>query len=61
MSKKGNRHIRKSLHLPALSAVKYNPINKDLYARLVGSGHGIKMKGLMAVQKKILELELELE
>ena len=55
ISKKGNRHIRKSLHLPSLSAVKYNPIHKDLYARLVGR-HGIKMKGLMAVQRKILEL-----
>jgi transposase len=55
ISKKGNRHIRKSLHLPSLSAVKYNPTHKDLYARLVGR-HGIKMKGLMAVQRKILEL-----
>lgn len=55
LSKKGNRHIRKAMHLPSLSAVKYNPIHKDLYARLVAK-HGIKMKGLVAVQRKLLEL-----
>lgn len=55
LSKKGNRHIRKALHLPSLSAVKYNPTHKDLYTRLVEK-HGIKMKALVAVQRKILEL-----
>ena len=55
ISKKGNRHIRKSLHLPALSATKYSPIHRELYTRLV-SKHGIKMKSLVAVQRKMLEL-----
>lgn len=55
LSKKGNRHLRKSLHLPSLSAVKYNPMHKELYSRLVGR-HGIKMKALVAVQRKMLEL-----
>jgi len=55
ISKKGNRHIRKAMHLPSMSAVKYNPIHKELYARLI-SKHGIKMKALMAVQRKMLEL-----
>ena len=55
LSKKGNRHLRKALHLPSLSSVKYNPEHKELYARLVGR-HGIKMKALVAVQRKMLEL-----
>lgn len=55
LSKKGNRHIRKALHLPSLSSVKYNPVHKEFYARLVGR-HGIKMKALVAVQRKMLEL-----
>jgi transposase len=55
ISKKGNRHIRKSLHLPALAAIKYNPIHKAIYSRLV-SHHGIKMKSLVAIQRKMLEL-----
>lgn len=54
-SVKGNRHIRKSLHLPSLSAVKSNPIHKELYSRLLGR-HGIKIKALVAVQRKMLEL-----
>ncbi|MCF8411084.1 MAG: hypothetical protein K9G31_07295, partial [Crocinitomicaceae bacterium] len=37
------------------SAVKYNPVHKEVYARLVGY-HGIKMKSLIAIQRKILEL-----
>lgn len=55
ISKRGNRYLRKALYLPSLSAVKYNQNNKDLYARIVAKG-GIKMKGLIAVQRKMLEL-----
>jgi transposase len=55
LSKKGNRYIRQALHLPSLSAIKYNDVQKELYIRLV-SKHGIKMKALVAVQRKILEL-----
>lgn len=55
LSKKGNRHLRKSLHLPSLSAIKHNPVHKDIYARLV-ERHGIKMKALVAIQRKMLEL-----
>lgn len=55
ISKKGNRNLRKSLHLPSLSAVKYNKTHKELYVRLVAKS-GIKMKGLIAVQRKLLEL-----
>lgn len=55
ISKRGNRFLRKSLHLPALSAVKWDENFKSVYARLV-SKHGIKMKALVAIQRKLLEL-----
>ena len=55
ISKKGNRNLRKAMHLPSLSAVKYNKNHKELYVRLVDKS-GIKMKGLIAVQRKLLEL-----
>jgi transposase len=55
ISKRGNRSLRKAMHFPSLSSVKHNQVHKDLYARLV-SKHGIKMKGLVAVQRKLLEL-----
>lgn len=55
LSKKGNRYLRKAVHLPALSAVKHCGIYKATYARLIAR-HGIKMKALVAIQRKILEL-----
>ena len=55
ISKKGNRNLRKAMHLPALTAVKWDDNFRDIYARLV-SKHGIKMKALVAIQRKLLEL-----
>jgi transposase len=55
ISKKGNRHLRKAMYMPALSAMKYNEQHKALFVRLV-SKHGVKMKAAVAVQRKILEL-----
>jgi transposase len=55
ISKRGNRHLRKSLHMPSLSGIRREPKFKALFARLV-SKHGIKMKAVVAVQKKMLEL-----
>ena len=55
ISKQGNRSLRKAMHLPSLSAVKYNKSHRELYKRLVAKS-GIKMKGLVAVQRKLLEL-----
>jgi transposase len=55
ISKKGNKHLRKALHLPALCAIKYDERFKAIFARLV-SKHGIKMKAAVAVQRKLLEL-----
>lgn len=55
ISKRGNRHLRKSMHLPSLSSVKSNDSHRELYTRIV-SKSGIKMKALIAVQRKMLEL-----
>jgi len=55
ISKKGNRVLRKAMHLPALTAIKHNARSKEVYVRLV-SRDGIKMKGVVAVQRKLLEL-----
>lgn len=53
ISHRGNRHIRRALHMPALTAIRHNPYHKELFKRLV-SKHGIKMKGVVAVQRKLL-------
>lgn len=55
ISKRGNRHLRSCLHLPALSTIKWDDNFRDQYARIVAK-HGIKMKGCVAVQRKLLEL-----
>ena len=55
ISKKGNRFLRKALHLPALSAIRSNERYKAIFVRLVGK-HGIKMKAAVAVQRKLLEM-----
>lgn len=55
ISHQGNRHIRKAMHMPALTAIKYNPEFKKQYENLV-SKHGIKMKALVALQRKQLVL-----
>ena len=54
ISKRGNSHIRRALHMPAFSVVKYNPDSfGHLYQRAYESS-GYKMKGYVAVQRKIL-------
>ena len=55
ISHKGNRHIRRAMHMPALTSIRHTPHNKELFKRLV-SKHGIKMKGVVAVQRKLLVL-----
>jgi len=55
ISKKGNKFLRKSLHLPALAAIRHDERYKAVFARLVNK-HGIKMKAAVAVQRKLLEL-----
>lgn len=55
ISKKGNTALRKAMHLPALSAIKHEEKFRELFARLV-SRHGVKMKAVVAIQRKLLEL-----
>lgn len=54
ISKKGNSRIRRILHMPAMVSIKYeNTAFCNLYNRTFKK-HGIKMKSLVAVQKKLL-------
>lgn len=55
ISKRGNKFLRKTMHMPALAAIRHDERFKAIFARLVGK-HGIKMKGAVAVQRKLLEL-----
>ncbi len=55
ISKRGNRFLRKAMHMPSMAAVAHDDRFKVFFARLV-SRHGIKMKALVAVQRKLLEL-----
>ena len=56
ISKKGNGHIRRALHFPALNMVRYSQGTFHLlYKRIFDKSH-IKMKGYVAVQRKLLAL-----
>jgi transposase len=55
ISKRGNRHVRKAMHLPALTAIRHGQRFKTIFTRLV-SQHGIKMKAVVVIQRKLLEL-----
>ncbi|WP_395054563.1 hypothetical protein [Flavobacterium sp.] len=43
------------MYFPALTAVRWDDNFKEMYAKLV-SKQGIKMKALVAVQRKLLEM-----
>lgn len=53
ISKQGNSRIRACLYLPALSAVRYNELLNNLQLRIYERTR-IKMKGYVAVQRKLL-------
>jgi transposase len=55
ISKKGNAHLRQCLHFPSFTAVKYNQPLKNLHERIV-ERQSVKMKGYVAVQRKLLVL-----
>jgi transposase len=55
ISKRGNRHLRKAMHMPALAAIRHSERYKDIFVRIV-SRNGIKMKAAVAVQRKLLEM-----
>jgi transposase len=55
ISKRGNKYLRKAMHLPALAAIRHDERFKAIYSRLI-SKHGIKMKAAVAVQRRLLEM-----
>ncbi len=55
ISKQGNSHIRRALHFPAINVVKYHEEFRSLYERVFDRTK-IKMKGYVAVQRKLLVL-----
>lgn len=55
ISKKGNKYLRKAMHLPAWAAIRSNSRFKAIFTRLL-QRHGIKMKAAVAVQRKLLEM-----
>lgn len=55
ISKQGNKNLRKAMHLPALTCIRHDQRFKAIFIRLV-SKHGIKMKAVVAVQRKLLEM-----
>ncbi len=56
ISKKGNGHIRRVLHFPSLNMVRYEQGNFHLLYQRVYERNSIKMKGYVAVQRKLLAL-----
>lgn len=55
LSKMGNARVRKALYLPAINAIKYNPIIKRLAERLEKRGL-CKMAIIGAAMRKLLQL-----
>lgn len=55
ISKRGNRNLRKVMHFPALAAIRTDERFRNIFLRIV-SKHGIKMKAIVAIQRKLLEL-----
>jgi transposase len=55
ISKKGNSYIRHMLYMPGMSATTHNPQYNKLHARITETSK-IKMKGNVAVQRKLLLL-----
>lgn len=55
ISKKGNSYIRKALHFPAIVHVRYNGSLKSNFEGIMDRTK-IKMKGYVAVQRKLLSL-----
>lgn len=56
ISKQGNGHIRRSLYMPALSAIQYNPALKAFYQRLIANHPDHKKIAVTAVMRKLLLL-----
>ena len=59
ISKTGNARLRQALYMAAVSAVRFNPVFKAFYARLVARGKPKKV-ALVAAARKLLVLMVTL-
>lgn len=55
ISKKGNRHLRRSVYMPAVSAIRSNRTMKTYYNRMLEKGKPKKV-GIIAIARKLLLL-----
>jgi transposase len=53
LSKAGNARLRRALYLPALTAIRFNPLLKALFERLVAAGKA-RMSAVGACMRKLL-------
>jgi transposase len=56
ISKKGNSHIRRVMHLPAFNVVRYEQGNMAQHFQRIYERTDMKMKGYVAMQRKLLVL-----
>jgi transposase len=56
ISKKGNSHIRRAMHMPAFNVVRYDAGNFKTFFERIFARHHQKMKAYVAVQRKLLIL-----
>ena len=54
ISKQGNVHIRRAMHFPALNVVRYDVGGFKSLQERIYERSGLKMKGYVAVQRKLL-------
>ena len=54
ISKQGNVHIRRAMHFPALNVVRYDVGGFKALQERIYERSGLKMKGYVAVQRKLL-------
>ncbi len=55
LSKVGNNYLRKSLYMPAVSAIQHNPVIRDFADRLKQAGKPSKVI-ICAVMRKLLRI-----
>jgi transposase len=53
LSKAGNARLRKSLYLPTLTAIRFNPLLRGFFARLVAAGKP-RMRAVGACMRKLV-------
>src|SRR4029453_11075505 len=56
LSKAGNARLRKALYLPTLTAVRFNPLLRGFFGRLVAAGKA-KMQAVGACMRKLVIIQ----